>query len=218
MQSRLESLYESCLAEVGAAGSAAALQEVNQRYLGKKGALTAVLKALGSLSPEERKSVGKRANESKEAITGAIAARREAILEQASVVEGEVDLTLPGTPPVSGALHPVTQMCHDLNDAFRSLGFEIYAEDEITSEKYAFDNLNFPPDHPARESMDTYWIRGTEDASGARGCASVRTSPGGASVTCSGTAHPRGLCIPGTSTGTRPQTPATSARFTSTKR
>ena len=168
MQSRLESLYESCLAAVGEAGSAAALQEVNQHYLGKKGALTVVLKELGSLSPEERKTVGKRANEIKEAINAAIASRREEILEAASVVEGTVDSTLPGTPPVSGALHPVTQMCHDLNDAFRSLGFEIYSEDEITSEKYAFDNLNFPPDHPARESMDTYWIRGTEDASGAQ--------------------------------------------------
>ena len=64
-----------------------------------------------------------------------------------------------------GSLHPITQMCYDLNDAFLSLGFEVYSEDDISSEKFAFDNLNFPKDHPARASMDTYWIEGTEDKS-----------------------------------------------------
>ena len=61
----------------------------------------------------------------------------------------------------------ITQMKYDLNDAFLSLGFEVYAEDDISSEKYAFDNLNFAKNHPARESMDTYWIEGTEDKTGA---------------------------------------------------
>jgi len=65
-----------------------------------------------------------------------------------------------------GGLHPTTQMCYDLNDAFRSLNFDIYNEDEISSEHYAFDVLNFPPGHPARETMDTYWISGTENLSG----------------------------------------------------
>ena len=78
----------------------------------------------------------------------------------------KIDLTLPGTPIKSGALHPITQMCYDLNDAFLSLGFEIFSENDISSEKYAFDNLNFPADHPARQMMDTYWIEGTENKSG----------------------------------------------------
>ena len=67
---------------------------------------------------------------------------------------------MPGYLPPAGGLHPITQMCYDLNDAFRSMGFEIYEEDDITSELYGFDNLNFPPNHPARESMDTYWLSG----------------------------------------------------------
>lgn len=54
-------------------------------------------------------------------------------------------------------------MCYDLNEAFLSLGFEVYSEDDISSEKYAFDNLNFPADHPARQSMDTFWLDGTEE-------------------------------------------------------
>ena len=67
--------------------------------------------------------------------------------------------------PSAGGLHPITQMCYDLNDAFRSMGFEIFEEDEITSEMYAFDKLNFPPNHPARESMDTYWLEGHDSGS-----------------------------------------------------
>ena len=59
-------------------------------------------------------------------------------------------------------------MCYDLNDAFRSLGFEVFSEPEITSEKFAFDNLNFAPEHPARESMDTYWLKGHDEERGAK--------------------------------------------------
>jgi phenylalanyl-tRNA synthetase alpha chain len=74
-------------------------------------------------------------------------------------------LTLPGKPPHAGGLHPTIQMMYDLNDAFSSLNFEIYEGPEITSELYEFDNLNFPPDHPARESMDTFWLTGCADKS-----------------------------------------------------
>ena len=76
-------------------------------------------------------------------------------------------MTLPGLKVAPGGLHPITQICYDLNDSFRSLNFEIFSEDEITSELYAFDYLNFPPDHPARDSMDTYWLEGTADKTGA---------------------------------------------------
>ena len=77
-------------------------------------------------------------------------------------------LTVPGKKVSAGALHPITQMRNDLNEAFLSLGFEVYTEDDISSEEYAFDNLNFAKDHPARQSMDTYWIEGTEDKEGAQ--------------------------------------------------
>ncbi|HZK20630.1 MAG TPA: hypothetical protein VFC68_07895, partial [Treponemataceae bacterium] len=92
--------------------------------------------------------------------------RQNELIAHKSGVDTEVDLTRPGVPVMQGGLHPITQMSYDLNDAFLSLGFEVYAEDAITSEKYAFDNLNFRPEHPARETMDTYWIEGTEDKTG----------------------------------------------------
>ena len=168
MKERLETMCAECLAAIQAAGSSAGLEAVRLRYLGKKGVLTSILKSLGTLPPEERKETGMLANTIKQDISRALAERETALIDEQSVYAGAFDLTEPGIQPLSGRLHPITQMCYDLNDAFHSLGFEIFAEDEITSEQYAFDHLNFPPAHPARESMDTYWLKGSEQQSGAK--------------------------------------------------
>ncbi len=87
--------------------------------------------------------LGQAANEVKEILTQAIDQKNEELINCASCFEGAADITLPGVDFTSGGLHPITQMCYDLNDAFRSLGFEVFSEPEITSELYAFDNLNF---------------------------------------------------------------------------
>lgn len=163
MLDKLQQLKEETLRNIREAKDLDALNQARQAVMGKKGALTGILKELGKLSPEEKKTVGQAANVLKNEFTDAIALREEEILAEGSVIDYEMDLTLPGIAPQLGGLHPITQMCYDLNDAFLSLGFEVYGEVEITSEKYAFDNLNFPPSHPARESMDTFWLEGTED-------------------------------------------------------
>ncbi len=167
MTENVEKLLSKALSEVTSAKDMNDIASLKQRYLGKKSELSDLLKNLGKLSPEEKKTIGKMANEAKSEITEAIEKKSDEILMNASSYEGEIDLSLPGIKPLDGALHPVTQMSYDLNDAFRSLGFKVFQEDEITSEKFAFDALNFPPEHPARESMDTYWIKGTEDKKGA---------------------------------------------------
>ena len=181
MLNRLEELFLKSRERILEITGASSLEELYRELLGKKGSLTEILKGLGSLSPEEKKLVGKRANEIKTALAELIEAKKAELLASASQVSGEVDLTKPGIELPNGGLHPVTQMCYDLNDAFLSMGFEIFEENEITSEKYAFDNLNFPPDHPARESMDTYWIAGTESERGAKRLA-LRPHLTGASV------------------------------------
>ena len=181
MLNQLETMRSEGLQEIAAAATLAQLQEVRQKLMGKKGQLTEILKELGKLSPDERKNVGRVANEIKTVVAGALDARQEAILEEASSFSGEIDLTRPGVPVASGGLHPITQMAYDLNDAFKSLNFEVYSENEITSELYAFDNLNFPAEHPARESMDTYWIEGTQNRHGAERLA-LRPHLTGASV------------------------------------
>jgi len=139
---------------------AADLEEIRIKYLGKKGELTGVLRGMGQLSPEERPKIGQIANEVRAEIESMLQKKKEELELKAFGIAPDFDYTIPGEEPKIGGLHPITQMCYDLNDAFRSMGFQVFGGPEITSEYYAFDNLNFPPNHPARESMDTYWLEG----------------------------------------------------------
>jgi len=164
---RLEKIKESGLEKIEGSSLPEHLQLVRANLLGKKGELTEILKSVGQSAPELRKTLGQAANEVKQILTEAVEKRNAQLLDTVSAFEGEADITAPGAEPFTGGLHPVTQMCYDLNDAFLSLGFEVFSENEITSEKYAFDNLNFAQEHPARESMDTYWLKGHDEGRGA---------------------------------------------------
>ena len=164
---KLEQVKKNGLEKIKQTSLPDQLQLVHASLLGRKGELTDILKSVGKAAPELRKVLGQASNEVKQILSDAIDCRNSELLDASSAIDGEPDITLPGIAPQSGGLHPVTQMCYDLNDAFRSLGFEIFSEPEITSELYAFDNLNFAPEHPARESMDTYWLQGHENGHGA---------------------------------------------------
>lgn len=166
MKERLEEIRLMGLKKIEDCKSVEELNEIRRELLGKKSDLSEVLKSLGSLSLEMKKEIGMMATEIKSVFGIKLQEKEDEIVASLSVLEEKIDLTLPGVSVGSGALHPITQMCYDLNDAFLSLGFEVYSEDDISSEKFAFDNLNFPPDHPARQSMDTFWIEKTEDKSG----------------------------------------------------
>ena len=166
MLDQLQALYDSVQERLAQIKGDDELESLRVEVLGKKGSLTEILKGLGKLDPEQRKVMGMEANRIKQEIHDQIRDKKQALIAEASVIEGSIDLTRPGYPINQGSLHPITQMMYDLNDAFLSLGFEVFEEDEISSELYAFDNLNFPPNHPARETMDTYWIEGTEDKEG----------------------------------------------------
>ena len=160
MKEKLEALLKEGTAKIEAAQSEAELQEVKGALLGKQGSVTELLKEIPRLDVAIRPEMGKAINNVKNLLSEAIEGRREAIKLKASAIPEDFDCTIPGFEPKIGGLHPITQMCYDLNDAFRSMGFEVFSGPEITSEYYAFDNLNFPPNHPARESMDTYWLEG----------------------------------------------------------
>jgi phenylalanyl-tRNA synthetase alpha chain len=166
MKEKLEALRLDGEARIAQATTEAQIQEVKTYLLGKQGALTQILKEMPRLDPALRPVIGGLANEVKDSFNQKLETRREEITLQASKVPPSFDSTIPGIPPLRGALHPITQMCYDLNDAFLSMGFEIFQESDITSELYGFDNLNFPPEHPARESMDTYWLEGHEAGHG----------------------------------------------------
>jgi len=163
----LQDLGDAGRREIGDATTTETLQQVRTAYLGRKGKLTAVLRSIPTLAPAERGAVGRAANELKNALAALIEDRSQALLAASSALPDGFDATLPGPALPTGGLHPIVQMMYDLNDAFASLGFEIYDGPEISSELYAFDHLNFPPDHPARETMDTYWLDGRDEAAGA---------------------------------------------------
>lgn len=158
------------LSALGQVRSLEDLGALRDQWLGRKaGHLTLELKKLGKIAdPAERKRTGEQINALKNDVTAALDARRTELLEGEPALASPLDITAPGTRPRLGAAHPIVQMIEDLNDAFRSLNFDVFDGPEISSELYDFDSLNFPPDHPARESMDTYWLAGSEGASAAR--------------------------------------------------
>ena len=166
MKEKLEALLQEGMSKIEAAKNENELQEVKAFLLGKQSPLGELMKELPKLDVSERPVMGKMVNEVKQKLSGRIDEVREALKLKASEVSADFDISVPGTLPLGGGLHPITQMCYDLNDAFRSMGFEVFEEDDITSELYGFDNLNFPPDHPARESMDTYWLEGHDQGKG----------------------------------------------------
>ena len=163
MKDILQRIRSEAIEALSSAG--ADLEAIRIKYLGKKGELTRVRRGMGQLSPEERPKIGQIANEVRAEIEEMLKKKKEEEEASAYGVSPDFDYTLPGFDVKRGGLHPITQMCYDLNDAFRSMGFEIFGGPEITSEYYAFDNLNFPPNHPARESMDTYWLEGHDTGS-----------------------------------------------------
>ena len=163
MKEILEKIRAEAIRSLSEAG--VDVEALRIKYLGKKGELTAVLRGMGALSPEERPKIGQLANEVRAEIEAMLQKKKEEQEEKAFSMASDFDYTLPGETPKIGGLHPITQMCYDLNDAFRSMGFEVFEGPDISSEYYAFDNLNFPPNHPARESMDTYWLEGHDKGS-----------------------------------------------------
>ncbi|GAB6936334.1 phenylalanine--tRNA ligase subunit alpha [Calditerricola yamamurae] len=163
MRDRLEALREEALAGIAAAQDVRALQELRVRYLGKKGALTEILRGMGSLPPEERPRVGELANEVRRTLEAALA-ERQAVLERAALearlAAERLDVTLPGRPVPAGARHPLVQVIEEIEDIFIGLGFEVAEGPEVESDYYNFEALNLPKDHPARDMQDSFYITG----------------------------------------------------------
>ena len=166
MKEKLNEILIEGKEKIANAKTVAELHDIKASILGKQGSLSEILKEIPNLEGSERSEIGRAANEVKKELTALTLSHEEELNLKASEISLDFDITTPGIEPIAGALHPITQMCYDLNDTFRSMGFEIFEEKDITSELYAFDYLNFPPDHPARESMDTYWLEGYDKGEG----------------------------------------------------
>jgi phenylalanyl-tRNA synthetase alpha chain len=176
----LETLEAQILAAIDAAGDEAALETVRVGALGKKGSISALLATLGKMAPEERKTKGAAINAAKDKVTEALAARREVLKAaalEARLAAEAVDVTLPPRPnPLdAGRLHPIGQVMDELAAIFADMGFSIAEGPDIESDDLNFTKLNFPPDHPAREMHDTFFL--PPDEKGERKVLRTHTSP-----------------------------------------
>jgi phenylalanyl-tRNA synthetase alpha chain len=159
----IQELASRSLARIANAPSAEALEAVRVDAVGRKGALAEISKGMGKLSPEERKRIGQVLNAAKQQLEAALDARKQEFDEAAlrARLDAEwVDLTLPAPGPRRGHLHPITRIQRELEDLFVSLGFTVLDGPEVETEYYNFDALNIPPDHPARDMQDTFWLDG----------------------------------------------------------
>jgi phenylalanyl-tRNA synthetase alpha chain len=157
----LEELASRARGAIDSADNVAALDAVRVDYLGKKGALTGLLKGLSALPPEERPEAGARINAVKQELQACIAERRAALDEaavSARLAAEAIDVTLPGRDGGCGHLHPVTRTIERMEDFFGAAGFEVADGPEIESDYYNFEALNIPAHHPARAEHDTFFV------------------------------------------------------------
>jgi len=158
---RLEELREAALGAVEEASTAAELEAIGQRFLGRKGELTAELRGIGALPAESRPAAGQVANEVRIAVEAALGARRrrlgDAELEARFDAEAE-DVTLPGRPLRRGTLHPILETSRRIAEIFGQFGFVVYDSPQIETDELNFQLLNIPPEHPARDLWDTLYL------------------------------------------------------------
>ncbi|MFE1600847.1 phenylalanine--tRNA ligase subunit alpha [Methylobacterium sp. ID0610] len=176
----LQSLESDLLAQVEGAADEAALEGVRVAALGKKGAVSELLKTLGAMSPEERKERGPLINGLRDRVQGAILGRRETLAEaalEARLSAERIDVTLPVRegPETRGRVHPITQVIDEITAIFGDMGFSVAEGPDIETDELNFTALNFPEGHPAREMHDTFFLPPGRD--GKRKLLRTHTSP-----------------------------------------
>lgn len=165
-------------ARIAGAADPASLEEVRVAALGKKGAVTERLKALGALSPDDRKAMGAAINALKDRLTAALEARKRALEDaalDARLASERLDVTLPVRPEAKGRIHPISQVTEEIVAIFSAMGFDVAEGPDIEDDFHNFTALNFPPDHPAREMHDTFFFEPKAD--GSRMLLRTHTSP-----------------------------------------
>jgi phenylalanyl-tRNA synthetase alpha chain len=162
----LDQLVQAAHADFVRAAAPADLENAKARYLGKAGAVTELLKGLGKLAPDDKKTRGAAINAAKQRIEAALAERRQALadaeLERQLQAEA-LDVTLPGRRSGAGGLHPITRTMERVEAIFASMGFEVADGPEIETDWYSFTALNNPENHPARSMQDTFYVDVNDD-------------------------------------------------------
>jgi len=163
MEQELNQLRLEAVAELSQAASLEALNDLRVKFLGKKGSLTSALRGLGGLSPEERPRIGQIVNEIRADLESLLEARqdelKQAALSQRLALE-KIDVTLPGRRAGIGHIHPLTLTLNRIKSVFMRMGFTVAEGPEVETDYYNFEALNLPPDHPARDMQDSFYITG----------------------------------------------------------
>jgi len=160
MEKKLDSIVEEVKKALVDAADDRAVDQVRVEYLGRNGRITAILRDIGKMPPDERPQAGRLANVTKQRVAELIAQRREEMNTVARRKPATVpfDITLPGRHPQIGHIHPLTATINEVVDIFTYLGFDLIEGPEVESEYYNFISLNMPDDHPARDMQDTFYI------------------------------------------------------------
>ena len=164
MQTKIQEIRTAALEACSQATTVQKLHQARVKFLGKKGDLTMILRSMGQLPSHERPLFGKLVNEVRDELEQALASREQelsAAEERERLLGESLDITLPGRKVARGTLHPVTQIINETKSIFMEMGYEIVEGPEVELDYYNFEALNIPPDHPARDMQDTFFI--TED-------------------------------------------------------
>ncbi len=161
MKDKLNEIKLSALNCINDCNELAGLEEIRIKFLGKKGELTSVLRGMGALSAEERPVVGALANEVRGVIETAIEQKKDSLSREAAakkLKEEKIDVTMPGVMGPLGKKHPLNKVLDEMKEIFIGMGFQIASGPEVEYDKYNFEALNMPKDHPARDTQDTFYI------------------------------------------------------------
>ena len=158
MIERAETIEQNALEEINQTVDVGALEEIRVKYMGKNGLLTQVLRSVGQATPQDRPRIGQQVNKAKQAITESLKARQEALRPLGTSAKASIDYTLPGRRPPLGQKHPLTLIREEVTEIFHEMGFGVVDGPEVELDYYNFEALNFPSDHPARDTQDTFHI------------------------------------------------------------
>jgi len=180
MENQLKSLKESVLEDLKKVASADDLQNLQTKYLGRKGELTNILRGLKDLPTDKKPIIGKLANEIKQEMESAFEEKRKFLWNKtvSSSLEKEFfDITIPGKTREIGHIHPISQVQEEVERIFSQMGFAVMDGPEVESEYYNFEGLNIPEDHPARDMQDTFFIKDKHDEKHGKMVLRTHTSP-----------------------------------------
>ena len=161
MKEQLSAILTDAKNQVAYSQNETEIESIRVKYLGKKGELTAILKQMGSLSPEERPKMGALVNEAKQELEELISVKKNELKsaeQQKKLAEETIDITLPYKEIKRGKLHPLNTVLDDMINIFQSMGFDVVDGPEVETDHYNFECLNVPADHPARDMQDTFYL------------------------------------------------------------